>query len=564
MSQISSKKSIDTKPKKMRWNVLNTVTTIAEALKESKFILKKNAANDKALSKLKEYFHTKNDIQTMIICYAVYSCFVERSTIQFSLCADYIGVNVLKLASLNKEFIYLQEKGLIRYSQNQALFEFNEELINFVLNNEELLLNPSIEFNYQEYVDHIDNLFEVRYRREMTIAEFLCELESFEEKNDKLPFVTRCRKLISDFQLRFFFYECCADFLYDKSTNLECSVQCLWIGNARISIIRSFLEENNILFKAGLIEFETKANVQDATIMLTEKGKKMFLDKDYELYSKVDEKQFIKPLDVPPVKLFYSPENKQQIEDLTRILYHKNFVKIRNRLKTGGYPRGICVVLYGAAGSGKTETVYQLARKTGRIIVPVDIADTKSCWFGESEKKIRKIFTDYRRLCDQITRSENGRLPILLFNECDAVFSQRKNVNISNTAQIENTIQNIILEELEKFDGILLATTNIIDNLDPAFERRFLFKIHFENPSFDAKLAIWHNKLPWLSKQAANQLASDYNFSGGEILNIVRKCQIKEIISGNKAELKDVIEYCNCEKLYNDDNQRKRKIGFTQ
>lgn len=562
MSQISSsKKSIDTKPKKMRWNVLNTVTIIAEALKESKFIIKKNTANDKALSKLKEYFHTKNDIQTMIICYAVYSCFVERSTIQFSLCADYIGVNVLKLASLNKEFIYLQEKGLIRYSQNQALFEFNEELINFVLNNEELLLNPSIEFNYQEYVDRIDNLFEVRYRREMTIAEFLCELESFEEKNDKLPFVTRCRKLISDFRLRFFFYECCADFLYDKSTNLESSVQCLWIGNARISIIRSFLEENNILFKAGLIEFETKTNVQDATVMLTEKAKKMFLDKDYELYSRVDDKQFIKPLEIPQVKLFYSPENRLQIEELTRILSKKNFLQIRSRLKTSGLPTGICVLLYGPPGCGKTETVYQIARKQGRAIMPVDISDTKSSWFGESEKRILKVFKDYRRVCEQMSRNKNNHTPILLFNECDAVFSQRKNVNLSNTAQTENAIQNIILQELEDLDGIMIATTNLIDNLDPAFERRFLYKIQVDNPSPEAKQAIWQNNLPWLSKQDANQLALDYDFSGGDITNIVRKCQIKEIVSGVRPEMNDVIEYCKCEKLYTDNH---RKIGFTQ
>lgn len=552
-----SRKKSNPIPKQMRWNVLNKITIVAEALKESKFIIKKNTTND-ALAKLKGYFHTKNDVQTMIMCYAVYSFFDEKYTISFSLCADYIGVNVLKLASLNKEFIYLQEKMLIRYSPNQSLFECNEEMIKPILNNVELLLTPSVTFSYQEFVDRVDNVFEIRYRRDMTITEFLCELESFEEQNQKLPFVTRCCKLISDFRIRFFFYECCADFLYEKTTNLESCVHCLWIGNERISIIRSFLEENNILFKAGLIEFETKVNVQDASVVLTEKGKKMFLDKkDYELYSKVDDKKFIQPLEISPVKLFYSPGNKQQIEELTRILYHKNFVQIRNRL---GNLSGICVLLYGAPGCGKTETVYQLARKTGRVIVPVDISDTKECWYGQSEKKIRKLFTEYKRICDTIVRSKNGRIPILMINECDAVFSQRKNVNLSNTAQTENAIQNIILEELEKFDGILLATTNLINNLDPAFERRFLIKIQFENPSLEAKRAIWHNKMPWLSKQNANQLASDYNFSGGEISNVVRKCQIKEIICGNKPDINDVIEYCNSEKIC---NEKHTKIGFT-
>ena len=114
-------------------------------------------------------------------------------------------------------------------------------------------------------------------------------------------------------------------------------------------------------------------------------------------------------------------------------------------------------------------------------------------------------------------------MPILLFNECDAFFSKRKDVNSSNTAQVENSIQNIILEEMENLNGILIATTNLVDNLDPAFERRFLFKIHFENPSVEAKKAIWRYKLPWLTPDKASQLAESYNLSGGEIDNIVRK-----------------------------------------
>ena len=64
--------------------------------------------------------------------------------------------------------------------------------------------------------------------------------------------------------------------------------------------------------------------------------------------------------------------------------------------------------------------------------------------------------------------------PILLFNEADAVFSKRKDVNNGNVAQTENAIQNIILEEMENLDGILIATTNLADNLDGAFERRFV------------------------------------------------------------------------------------------
>ena len=107
------------------------------------------------------------------------------------------------------------------------------------------------------------------------------------------------------------------------------------------------------------------------------------------------------------------------------------------------------------------------------------------------EKKIKEVFTDYKELCNKMKKLKCGRTPILLFNECDAVFSKRKDISYSNTAQTENSIQNIILEEMENLEGILIASTNLTDNLDPAFERRFLFKIQFENPSVEAKKAIW-------------------------------------------------------------------------
>lgn len=88
---------------------------------------------------------------------------------------------------------------------------------------------------------------------------------------------------------------------------------------------------------------------------------------------------------------------------------------------------------------------------------------------------------------------------------------------------------------MKKFEGILIATTNLAANLDAAFERRFLYKIKFENPSAQAKTAIWQEKLNWLSCDEAEQLAVAYDFSGGEIDNIVRKVAMEEIISGKKS-----------------------------
>ena len=134
--------------------------------------------------------------------------------------------------------------------------------------------------------------------------------------------------------------------------------------------------------------------------------------------------------------------------------------------------QGFCCIFYGAPGTGKTETVYKLARQTGRDIMRVDVNKIKSCWVGESEKNIKAAFDRYRNIC------KNSPLaPILLFNEADAILGIRMEGASNAVDKMENSIQNIILQEMESIEGIMIATTNLTTNLDKAFERRFLYKI---------------------------------------------------------------------------------------
>src|SRR5690606_855946 len=210
-------------------------------------------------------------------------------------------------------------------------------------------------------------------------------------------------------------------------------------------------------------------------------------------------------------------------------------------------------IFHGVPGTGKTESVYQLARSSGRNIFKVDISETKSMWFGESQKLVKNIFKTYQ----QYQKTE-ALCPILLFNEADAVIGKRKAAGSSNVADTENAIQNILLEELENFDGILFATTNLIGNLDSAFERRFLYKINFEKPKIHAAAKIWKSKLPYHSDEEAHKLASEFNFSGGEIENIARKILLDEVLNNISPKFIQTQKHCQSEK-WMESNQ---KIGF--
>lgn len=254
--------------------------------------------------------------------------------------------------------------------------------------------------------------------------------------------------------------------------------------------------------------------------------------------------------------MFYNPTEKQQVERLTNLLQQEHFTEVRNRLRERGFRSGFACLFYGAPGTGKTETVLQLARATGRNLVEVNVAEIKSKWVGESEKNIKEVFNNYRAM---LAHSEIA--PILFFNEADAIFGKRLTGISRSVDKMENSLQNIILEELEHLDGIVIATTNLTCNFDKAFERRFLYKIEFKQPSVAAKTSIWKSMIPELSELNARMLAEKYNFSGGQIENIARKRVVDMILSNEEFSLDALCNHCNSEIISRSVKPR-RQIGF--
>ena len=205
---------------------------------------------------------------------------------------------------------------------------------------------------------------------------------------------------------------------------------------------------------------------------------------------------------------------------------------------------GSCTLFHGAPGTGKTETVLQLARATGREIVQVDMSNIKDKYVGESEKNIQAVFSDYN------TKLEASDVaPILLFNEADAIFGKRHTDINSEVEQMSNAIQNIILQSMETFEGIMIATTNLTDNLDAAFERRFLYKIEFHKPSADIRKKIWLSMMPEIGEKNASALSKRYDFSGGQIENVARRLMVDAILYGNKISGKEIVSACEEERF---------------
>ena len=277
----------------------------------------------------------------------------------------------------------------------------------------------------------------------------------------------------------------------------------------------------------------------------------------------------IKAKDLTPKEMFYVEQNQRQVDELRSLLEPEKYAEIRERMKRTGFRTGFACLFYGGPGTGKTETAYQLARATGRDIMVVDVPQIKSKWVGDSEKNIKALFDRYRELVRKANDNEKLKVknekcflsPILLFNEADAIIGIRRQGATSAVDKMENSIQNIILQEMEQLDGIMIATTNLTQNLDTAFERRFLYKINFEKPDASVRQQLWKSMMPALSDADAHVLANGYDFSGGQIENISRKATINAILHGEAAnDLVRLTQYCNAERL--DNQATRRKVGF--
>jgi SpoVK/Ycf46/Vps4 family AAA+-type ATPase len=313
---------------------------------------------------------------------------------------------------------------------------------------------------------------------------------------------------------------------------------------------------DHLLMKKKLIEHLCEDGIANTTkFKLTENAKRELLE---ELkITPVDENlaNTLKASELTPKQMFYPADVEKQVAELASLFKDEEFRKIQERMRQKGFRNGFACLFYGGPGTGKTETVYQLALQTGRSIMTVDVPQIKSKWVGDSEKNIKALFDRYREM---VKRSKIA--PILLFNEADAIIGKRQEGAERAVEKMENSIQNIILQEMETLDGIMIATTNLQQNLDKAFERRFLYKIKFEKPDAEVRSKIWQQMIPDLCDQDAQQLAGKFDFSGGQIENIARKYSINSILHGDGGNPLEMLVGFGKEELL--DAPSRRKIGF--
>ena len=217
------------------------------------------------------------------------------------------------------------------------------------------------------------------------------------------------------------------------------------------------------------------------------------------------------------------------------------------------------IIFYGAAGTGKTMTAYSLAKSLKRQVLAFDCSKILSMYVGESEKNVRKIFDTFYELCEK-TKTE----PILLLNEADQFLGARSSGNITGSDQMHNQMQNIFLEQIENFRGMLIATTNLLENIDKAFSRRFNYKIEFKKPDKTQRERLWKLMLPvdapYEDGFDSKELAT-FSLTGGQINLIVKNTAYKVAVKEKALfTIKDFTSEIQREKDANFDSEK--SMGF--
>lgn len=317
------------------------------------------------------------------------------------------------------------------------------------------------------------------------------------------------------------------------------------------------VSEKSILFSEEYLEFETPEFVDFTLVLPGEKIKKHIVS--HEVCP--DNKNFttkyavqIKPEEIENVDLFFNEQTNQSITQIFELTSDK-YRDISKKFELNGLKSGLTMLFYGFPGTGKTELVKQIAKKNNRVLLLVDVAAIKSKWVGESERNIKRVFHEYN-LALKFYEKE----PILFFNECDALISKRNTVT-SSVDQMNNAMQNIVLQELEDFKGIFIATTNLIQNIDTAFDRRILYKLPFDKPEQPTRLKILKSQFPQFSNESLANVSFKYDLSGGQIQNIKKKYLVEEILFNNTNSTSDnLTEYIESEVNFR--TTSKKTIGF--
>ncbi|EPD5875062.1 ATP-binding protein [Campylobacter coli] len=568
--------------------------------------------------RLKEFLSLKNIEESQI--YKELKCSKNEALILRELCKNYVisisSINAFTLLSTifgNDKYLYLDaledlkkliERGFV--NQNSSFFKSLEnnktQTLTLALLQSELSLSeyflefleakPRLNFEKQEaYADYLEYLKDEFAR--IQLYERLSFIQKSAYNSEIKNQIKLYEKHIKERLKKSKFYNVLADIF--KEYNLEHKEQIIFLAllkeeyalsnessisremNSLLSLIsendlerhknKKLLQENAPLL--NLIEYDEYLNAFgdiSKSFFIIDEILQRIINFEPKQSKKIKIESVLKDQDIfeliePSIDIndIIMPENTKEL--LENILKQQD-KKVLERLNSWGIKSNknieAKIIFYGPAGTGKTMSALAMAKSMKKPVLSFDCSKILSKWVGESEQNVRKIFDTYKNIVQTCKQS-----PILLLNEADQFLSTRVDGS-SGSDKMHNQMQNIFLEQIERFSGVIIATTNFLESLDSAFSRRFDYKIEFKKPDFKDRLKIWEKFLPkkaLFEKDFNINILSNYELSGAQILMVVKNTALKVAVSQDGVfKMQDFIE--SIQKELNSSFDKSKIVGF--
>ncbi|EOG2708945.1 ATP-binding protein [Campylobacter jejuni] len=570
------------------------------------------------MEKLKNFLILKNIEDTQI--YKELKCAKNEALILRELCRNYVvsisSINAFTLLSIifgNDKYLYLDaledlkkliERGFV--NQNSSFFKSLEnnktQTLTLALLQSELSLSeyflefleakPRLNFEKQEaYADYLEYLKDEFAR--IQLYERLSFIQKSAYNSEIKNQIKLYEKHIKERLKKSKFYNVLADIF--KEYNLEHKEQIIFLAllkeeyalsnessisremNSLLSLIsendlerhknKKLLQENAPLL--NLIEYDEYLNAFgdiSKSFFIIDEILQRIINFEPKQSKKIKIESVLKDQDIfeliepsTDINDIIMPENTKEL--LENILKQQD-KKVLERLHSWGIKSNknieAKIIFYGPAGTGKTMSALAMAKSMKKSVLSFDCSKILSKWVGESEQNVRKIFDTYKNIVQTCKQS-----PILLLNEADQFLSTRVDGS-SGSDKMHNQMQNIFLEQIERFSGVIIATTNFLESLDSAFSRRFDYKIEFQKPDFKDRLKIWEKFLPkkaLFEKDFDINILSNYELSGAQILMVVKNTALKVAVSKDGVfKMQDFIE--SIQKELNSSFDKSKIVGF--
>ncbi|ECK7995537.1 ATP-binding protein [Campylobacter jejuni] len=570
------------------------------------------------MEKLKNFLSLKNIEDTQI--YKELKCAKNEALILRELCRNYVvsisSINAFTLLSTifgNDKYLYLDaledlkkliERGFV--NQNSSFFKSLEnnktQTLTLALLQSELSLSeyflefleakPRLNFEKQEaYADYLEYLKDEFAR--IQLYERLSFIQKSAYNSEIKNQIKLYEKHIKERLKKSKFYNVLADIF--KEYNLEHKEQIIFLAllkeeyalsnessisremNSLLSLIsendlerhknKKLLQENAPLL--NLIEYDEYLNAFgdiSKSFFIIDEILQRIINFEPKQSKKIKIESVLKDQDIfeliepsTDINDIIMPENtKELLENIVKQQDKKVLVRLHSWGIKSNKNIEAKIIFYGPAGTGKTMSALAMAKSMKKSVLSFDCSKILSKWVGESEQNVRKIFDTYKNIVQTCKQS-----PILLLNEADQFLSTRVDGS-SGSDKMHNQMQNIFLEQIERFSGVIIATTNFLESLDSAFSRRFDYKIEFQKPDFKDRLKIWEKFLPkkaLFEKDFDINILSNYELSGAQILMVVKNTALKVAVSKDGVfKMQDFIE--SIQKELNSSFDKSKIVGF--